>query len=116
MSLPELLIRHACGLPLPSLARERAAAGVLMLPVPETGFLKRVEGLEAARRVPGVEEVVITARPDELLQPLPEGGSYPGFVFARGATPQEMEWALRTAARHLRLVLAPGLGVVGEPA
>ncbi len=109
MSLPELLIRHACGLELPSLARERQAAGAMMLPIPQAGFLHHVEGLEAARQVPGIEDITITAKAAEKLQPFPEGASYPGFIFARGATPEEVEQALREAQRQLRLVLTPPL-------
>ena len=105
MSHTELLIRHACSLPLPSLARERAAAGTMMLPIPHAGFLKHVTGLGAARSVPGVEDIVITARPHEKLQPFPESASYPGFIFARGETPQAVEHALREAHRRLHLVI-----------
>jgi hypothetical protein len=109
MSLSELLIRHACGLALPSLTREQPAAGTMMLPIPQAGFLKRVEGVDAALSVPGIEDIVITAHPTEKLVPFPEGASYPGFIFARGATPHEVEQALRTAYRQLRLLLTPSL-------
>ena len=112
MSLEELLIRHACRLPLPSLKREEAAAGTMMLPIPRAGFLKHVTGLDAARSVPGIEDVVITAKPHEKLQPFPEGASYPGFIFARGETPQAVEHALREAHRCLRLVVAPSLALL----
>ena len=33
--------------------------------------------------VPGIEDLRITAKPDQLLEPLPEAGSYLGFIFAR---------------------------------
>src|SRR5260370_34524455 len=33
ISLEELILRHAAGLPMPSHERERAAAGVMMLPI-----------------------------------------------------------------------------------
>ena len=112
MSLTELLIRHACGLHIPTLAREQSAVGAMMLPIPRAGFLKRVEGLEAALRVPGIEDIAITAKPAEKLRPFPEGASYPGFIFARGATPQDVEQALRTSYRQLRLVVTPGLELV----
>ena len=107
-----MLIRHACGLPLPSLTRERAAAGTLMLPIPRAGFLKQVTGLDAALSVPGIEDVVITAKPHEKLQPFPEGAGYPGFVFARGDTPQAVEHALREAHRRLHLVMTPSLDLL----
>jgi hypothetical protein len=109
MSLAELLIRHACGLTIPSLAREQNAAGAMMLPIPGAGFLQRVEGLDSALSIPGIEDIAITAKSAEKLLPFPEGASYPGFIFARGATPQDVEQALRTAYRQLRLIIAPAL-------
>lgn len=109
MSLTELLLRHACHLPIASLHREHAAAGAMMLPIPGAGFLQRVEGVAEALQVPGMEDIVITAKPYEKLTPFPEGASYPGFLFARGDTPQAVEQTLRAASRHLRLVLAPSL-------
>ncbi len=112
MSLEELLIRHACQLPLPSLSREQAAAGTMMLPIPRAGFLKHVTSLDAALSVPGIEDVVITAKPHEKLQPFPEGASYPGFIFARGETPQAVEQALREAHRRLHLVITPSLDLL----
>ena len=112
MSLAELLIRHACGLAIPTLSREQSAAGAMMLPIPRTGFLQRVEGLDSALSVPGIEDIAITAKPAEKLLPFPEGASYPGFIFARGATPQEVEQTLRTAYRQLRLVITPALALL----
>src|SRR5262245_52279310 len=112
MSLAEVLIRHACGLEIPTLARELSAAGAMMLPIPGAGFLKRVEGLDAALSVPGIADIAITAKPTEKLRPFPEGASYPGFIFARGATPQDVEQSLRTAYRQLRLVVTPGFELV----
>jgi hypothetical protein len=43
--------------------------------------------------------------------PLPEGSSYLGFIFARAASPQEVEAALRKAHRHLRFDIVPSLPV-----
>ena len=112
MSHEELIIRHACGLPLPSLKREQGAAGAMMLPIPHAGFLRRVSGLEAALSVPGIEDIAITARPHEKLQPFPEGASYPGFIFARAENPRAVEDALREAHRRLRLDIAPSLAML----
>jgi hypothetical protein len=63
-----------------------------------------VDGGEAARAVDGVDEIHITAKPDQLLLPLPEGASYLGFIFARGDRPAAVERALRGA--HQRLAFA----------
>jgi len=104
-SLEELIIRHALGMPLPVLEREQRAAGVMMIPVPGAGVLREVRGITAARAVPLVEDVAITAHPGEALVPWPEGSRYPGFIFARGETPEAVEGALRAAHGRLKFVL-----------
>src|SRR3989449_849680 len=104
-SLEEIVIRHALGMPLPSLERERQASGVMMIPVPTTGVLRELRGVAAARTVPLIEDVVITAHPGQMLLPWPEGWRYPGFIFARGETPEAVEAALRTAHRRLEFII-----------
>ena len=86
-------------------AREPLAAGVLMLPVEQTGHLRTVAGLEAAARVPGIENVHITLARGQAVAPLPWGDPYLGFVFAKASTPSEVEHALRTATRKIRPVI-----------
>jgi len=78
-----------------------------MIPIPQAGILRRVEGVLAAQRVPYIEEVVIDVREGYELVPLPEGASYLGFIFARAPTPAEAEAALRAAHACLRVVVAP---------
>jgi len=106
LSLEELLLRRALGLPVPSVEREVAASGVMMIPVPGAGVLRAVRGVEAARAVPGIEDVAITAHPGQRLVPPPRGAQYPGFLFARGESPAEVETALRRAHALLRFELA----------
>ncbi|PYP58541.1 MAG: hypothetical protein DMD44_07230 [Gemmatimonadetes bacterium] len=105
-SLEEIIVRHALGMQIPSLERESQASGVMMIPVPGAGVLREVRGVDEARRLPLVEEVVITAHPDQELVPWPEGARYPGFIFARGDTPEAVEAALRAAHRRLQFVIA----------
>jgi biotin carboxylase len=105
VSLEEIILRHALGMPIPSLQRERLAAGVMMIPIPGAGTLREVRGVEEAKRVPLIADVQITAHRGERLVPFPEGSRYPGFIFARGETPAVVEAALREAHRHLHFVL-----------
>jgi formate-dependent phosphoribosylglycinamide formyltransferase (GAR transformylase) len=100
-SLEDLLLRHALGQDPASFAREASASGVMMIPIPQPGMLRRVDGLEEARGVDGIEEIHITAKPDQLLVPLPEGASYLGFIFARAAHATDVERALRAAHERL---------------
>jgi biotin carboxylase len=105
VSLEEVILRHALGLTLGAHAREGAASGVMMLPIEEAGTLREVRGIDAARAVPGVQDVRITIPSGRPLVPLPEGDRYLGFVFARGETPAQVEAALRQAHAALQIVL-----------
>jgi len=107
-SLEELILRHALGLPLDGLAREEAASGVMMLPIPRAGVLEEVRGQDEALAVPGVTGLEISIARGRPVRPLPEGDRYLGFLFARGETPDEVEEALRTAHGRLEIV-------IGEP-
>lgn len=97
LTLEDIILRRALDLPIASLERERAAAGVMMIPIPRAGVLEKVAGVEAAGAMPHVEDVTISAHPGETLVPLPEGHRYLGFIFARAATPAAAEQALRAA-------------------
>jgi hypothetical protein len=55
---------------------------------------------------------VVTAPEGREVVPLPEGDSYLGFLFARGATPGAVEAALREAHRRLELDIRPPLPTV----
>jgi hypothetical protein len=78
-----------------------------MIPIPQAGVLRRVEGVLEAQKVPGIVDVEITRREGYELVPLPEGSSYLGFVFARTDTPAQAEAALRQAHTRLNVVVAP---------
>jgi hypothetical protein len=111
IGLEELLLRHALDLPGWDAPREDAASGVLMIPVPASGILEKVEGAEEAREVAGVTELEITARLHDYIAAWPEGSSYLGFLFARGETPAKVENTLREGHAKLNFKLAPRLPV-----
>ena len=113
LSLEALLLRHALGHDTTGFTREPQPSGVMMIPVPGHGILQSIGGLQQARGVPGIEDVVITAKPGEELIPLPEGVSYPGFLFARAATTAAVIEALRRAHAALSFTLTAKLKVLG---
>jgi biotin carboxylase len=106
LSLEELILRHALDLPLDP-QREQAASGVMMLPIPAAGTLVEVRGQAAARAVPGVEGLELSVLPGRRVRPLPEADRYLGFLFARAATPEAVEAALRAAHAQLDVVIDP---------
>src|SRR3972149_3839010 len=110
LPLEELILRHALGIEIESLERERRPAGVMMIPIPRGGILEEVRGQEAAKAVPGIEEITITIHQGQEVGPLPEGSRYLGFIFARAETPQAVEAALRGANGRLEFVITPKSG------
>ena len=111
VGLEELLLRHPLDFPGVDWPRELAASGVMMIPVPRSGMLEKVEGEENARAVPHITELHITARLHDHIAAWPEGSSYLGFLFARAQTPEEVESALRAAHAKLRFRIAGRLPV-----
>jgi biotin carboxylase len=107
VSLEEVILRHALGMPLDHLRREDLAAGVMMLPIPQAGTLKAVRGQDEARAAPGVAGLEISIAPGRPVRPLPEGDRYLGFLFAKAATPAEVEQALREAHARLEVEIEP---------
>lgn len=104
-SLEELILRHAAGGDVSRFSREAPASGVLMLPIPSAGTLVRVEGLDEARALPGVEDIRLAIPLGDRVEPLPEGNRYLGFAFARAPSPAEVEAALRQVREHVRVVI-----------
>jgi biotin carboxylase len=109
--LEEILVRHAMGLQGTDLDREDGASGVMMIPVPSSGVLEKVEGEEQARTTPGIEGLQITARLHDAIAAWPEGATYLGFLFAHGKSPADVESALRLAHSQLKFEIIERLPV-----
>ena len=111
-SLERLLLRHAVGEDVSDFRLAPGAHGVMMIPIPHAGVYRGVAGMEEARQIPGVEDIVITAKEGQQMLPLPEGSTYLGFLFFRGSTADEVEKGLREAHRRLQFLLPTALPVV----
>jgi biotin carboxylase len=104
-SLESLVLRQALGERKRGSSRLPGASGVLMIPIPAAGTLTAVNGVEAAKTLPGVTSIEISIPIGSEVQPTPEGDRYLGFVFARSAEPSEVVEALRSAHRRLTIVV-----------
>jgi hypothetical protein len=102
-----VLIRAVKADPLDGYGRDLSASGVMMIPIPRRGYYKGVEGMEDARRLPHIQDIAVTAKPDQLIEPLPEGASYLGFIFARAGEPAAVVEALRRAHETLTFAIEP---------
>jgi hypothetical protein len=95
--LEEVLLRHSLGEDIGPYTPSTEASGVMMIPIPRRGVYRGVQGVDRAASIPGIDDVRITAKVDELLLPVPEGRSYLGFIFASGKDPGAVEQSLRDA-------------------
>lgn len=110
IGLEELVLLQSLGKPLDIPTMENSV-GVLMIPIPSQGILRRVEGISQAKKVPHITEIGISVRDGYELFPLPEGSSYLGFIFAKAPTADLVEEALRTAHTCLKIVIMPTIKV-----
>jgi len=108
MTLEELILRQALHRPV-ALSASRAAAGVMMIPIPRRGIYSGVRNIESALRLPGISSIRITAQPGQIIAPPPEGASYLGFIFSLCASAAEVELALRLAHAQLTFEIRPEL-------
>ena len=114
-SLESLVIKYAMG-DVVDIDSFDKAAGVLMIPTPRSGILRRIEGILAAQKTPHINAIHIAIREGHELVSLPEGASYLGFVFASADTPEQVETALRQAYAQLNIVVDPLWKIEGAPA
>ena len=82
-----------------------------MIPIPRSGVYRKVDGLEVATQVNGVDSVTITAKQDQQLLALPEGATYLGFIFARAESAEAAERAVREAHARLRFTIDPRIPI-----
>ncbi len=111
-TMEQLLLRHALGEDVSNATLAPGSHGVMMIPIPHAGVYRGVRGLEDARRVPGVEDIVITAKEGQEMLPLPEGSTYLGFLFVRGESADLVVDGLREVHQRLKFAISAALPIV----
>lgn len=114
MALEDLILSQAVGLDVSDIDRGTDAAGVMMIPIPRTGILREVSGIDEAEKVEHITGIEITAKVNHPLQALPEGASYLGFIFAKAKTPDVVEAALRGAHSQLNIRITPQINLIAS--
>ena len=114
LSHESLILNHAAGRSVAAYKRESCVSAVMMIPITRDGHLKNVTGVELAKNVEFIEDVIITAKLGQHLRPPPDGGSYVGFIFSRGNSQKTVIQALRTAHAVLSFEVVPHLEVKSQ--
>jgi biotin carboxylase len=87
--------------------RRLGAAGAMMLPIPRKGRVTAVNGLDAARSVPGIGEVILSVGPGDAIVPFPEQSCYIGFLTASGESTEDVCHTLQLSAGAIEMDLSP---------
>ncbi len=82
--LESLLIQNLTSSTLPRFELSKTCRGVVMLPIPKSGIISDVKGVEEAKKIAGVTEVDITVSPGDSVCAVPDADRYIGFGFAKG--------------------------------
>jgi biotin carboxylase len=82
-------------------------SGVMMIPVPQRGRLEAIDGIEQARQIEGIRDVIIISRPGDILVGLPETGFYVGFILAVGESQANVVERLNECHRTLKFTITP---------
>jgi biotin carboxylase len=105
VDLSAAAVRAALGQPPGALEPVRDRAAVVRFLIAPPGRLRRVEGLEEARAIPGVELAYSYRAAGAVLEPLLRGPDRAGFVLATGATRSDAEATARAAEAMIAFVI-----------
>jgi hypothetical protein len=76
-----------------------------MIPIPKTGRLVAVEGLDRVRALDHISAIDITTTSGSQVLAPPKGDRYLGFIFSRSQERAEVENALRRARDIIEVVI-----------
>jgi cysteine synthase A len=85
--------------------RRRGVAAIRFLVAAEAGRLARVEGLEAARALPGIREAVVSREPGALIAPAEDAYGRLGHLIAVGEDRRQVRAVLRRGLEAVRVVV-----------
>ena len=104
MSLEELILCSSLGRNVEKTKLIERVKGVMMMPIEKRGILREIIGIEAALSVKGITDLQTTIRLNEILEPLPKGGRYLGFLFAEGKDQDMVKKVLKKAWSKIEVV------------
>ena len=110
------LFAQLCGEPVDLAPKRRGFSSVRFLLAPRPGRLAAVEGVEAARRMPGITEVFVGKRVGEAVQPAEDATHRLGHVIASGPEAERVAAQAEAALSRLAVQVEPVPAAVVEAA
>lgn len=99
----EQQLRCAIGMPLDWQRPRDKVAGIQFLLADQAGTFDRLDGVQQALAVPGVDRVVVTATPGQPVRPARNAYDRLGYLIAVGDTAADVNGALDAAAELVQL-------------
>lgn len=93
--------------------RTRNEAAAIRFFLPHHCRIGAIEGVEAAKALPGVQAVVMDAKPGKVIEEIRNSRDRAGYVIAHGQTPAEVRRALDQAFATVQLAVSPLVAPVG---
>ncbi|WP_217170607.1 ATP-grasp domain-containing protein [Streptomyces sp. AC512_CC834] len=93
---------------------EQAAVELVGSPLITDGELVAWEGVAEARNIPGITDVVLYAKPGDLIRPHDQSGHKIGMFVAAGPSVADVSSALETAGALMRPIIRPITKAEGE--
>ncbi|TDV43159.1 ATP-grasp domain-containing protein [Actinophytocola oryzae] len=108
IDLIEQLVRSAAGLPVDLTARsgQDSRAGIRFVMADRSGTVTAVSGVDTARTLPGVRDVLVSAVPGARVAPARDAYGRLGHVIACGPTPEAVGETLDHALAAVRVSVA----------
>lgn len=101
------VLRLSLGEPISVPEQRSGAAGAMMLPIPRQGRVTAIRGVDDAREVAGIGDVILTVQPGDTILPFPEQSCYIGFLTASGGSVERVNNSLEQSAAAIDIELAP---------
>ena len=101
--LEEIILNNAIGKK--NVAQIKNISGVMMIPTIKEGKISHIAGLESAKKIKFITNIVITAYKGQEIKKLPRANTYLGFIFAEGPNKHAVKKALEQSYQSIQIDL-----------
>ena len=103
-----LIYNLSLGNPIDPHLEQTQASGFMTIPVYKCGRIEKIDGIDRAKKIPGIKEIILMKQPGDLMEKtLPQKGDiYPVCIVAQAATPEILEKRIYDAANAIDIKIS----------